>query len=242
MEPRPGSGIPKPQGSLFPHQCGNDEGPFRRAEPYHEPAGRGFDSILCARIQLQADHAPMRSGGRLHSIEMNVLAPLSERRVNGVFRIDYRPGRWNAFSFAANVANSLAPNGKLIAEAASNGGVLGIRNTREDPRFFKAHWTTAPDPAGHSYTLGPQIKWACRITRRAGRISGRMRPGATSVARPADWGAARASKTLRPKAENVRLHSKRRSAGTPLSRQRDHEQTHELSHHFTSDSAGLGEE
>jgi hypothetical protein len=79
--------------------------------------------------------------------QMNVLVPLSERWANGVARIDYRPDQWNAFSFAGNVTNSLAPNGKLIAEAASNGGLLGMRNTREDPRFFKADWTTTPDPA-----------------------------------------------------------------------------------------------
>jgi Carboxypeptidase regulatory-like domain/TonB dependent receptor len=79
--------------------------------------------------------------------QMNVLVPLSERWANGVARIDYRPDPWNAFSFAANLTNSLAPDGKLIAAAASNGGLLGIRNTREDPRFFNADWTTTPDPA-----------------------------------------------------------------------------------------------
>jgi hypothetical protein len=74
--------------------------------------------------------------------QMNVLVPLSQRSVDGIARIDYRLNARNAINIAGNLTNSLAPDGIAVISAASNGGLLGIRNTRDDSRYATAGVTT----------------------------------------------------------------------------------------------------
>jgi hypothetical protein len=74
--------------------------------------------------------------------QMNVLVPLSAHSIDGLARLDYRLGTRNSISLAANVSNALAPDWLQVSNAASNGGLLGLRNTRDDSRYVDAAVTT----------------------------------------------------------------------------------------------------
>jgi hypothetical protein len=77
--------------------------------------------------------------------QMNIQVPLSQRALNGIARLDYQFSGNNRINLEFNLANSLAPNAQQVANAVSNGGLLGIvRNTRDDSRFVKLAWTTTP--------------------------------------------------------------------------------------------------
>lgn len=80
--------------------------------------------------------------------QMNVFVPLSQRWINGLAKIDYRLNEVNSFTFEYGLMNSMAPDGLQVANALANGGLLGIRNTRDDSRFGKA---------GHVASLSPSV-------------------------------------------------------------------------------------
>ena len=78
--------------------------------------------------------------------QMNVFVPLSQRWINGLARIDYHLNEVNNFTFEYGLMNSLSPNGEQVANALNNGGLLGIRNTRDDSRFGKAGYVASLSP------------------------------------------------------------------------------------------------
>jgi len=78
--------------------------------------------------------------------QMNVLEPFSERWLAGVAKIDYRRSDRNNFSVAGNAMNSKAPESALLNNVAPNGGMLGLNNSREQTRYAKVGWTSAPLP------------------------------------------------------------------------------------------------
>ena len=76
--------------------------------------------------------------------QMNVLAPLSERRAAGLGKIDYRRGDRHTFGVEANAMNSRFPEGAQAGNVAPNGGLLGMDNSKDDVRYGKAYWISAP--------------------------------------------------------------------------------------------------
>ncbi len=78
--------------------------------------------------------------------QMNVVVPLSQRWINGLAKIDYHLNAVNNFTFEYGLMNSLSPNGDQVANALNNGGLLGIRNTRDDSRFGKAGYVASLSP------------------------------------------------------------------------------------------------
>jgi hypothetical protein len=76
--------------------------------------------------------------------QMNVLVPLTDRWVNGMAKIDYRRSERNNFNFTVNAMNARSPNGGPIEDVAANGGLLGINNSKDQTRYAKAAWTSAP--------------------------------------------------------------------------------------------------
>jgi hypothetical protein len=97
---------------------------------------------IVAPSNCKATAAACAAAERFIQSQMNVLVPLSQRSVDGIARIDYRLNMRNSINVAGNLNNSLAPDGLAVTSAASNGGLLGIRNTREDSRYAAAGVTT----------------------------------------------------------------------------------------------------
>ena len=77
--------------------------------------------------------------------QMNVLAALSQRWATGLAKIDYRRSDRNTFGVEANAMNSRFPQRAEAGNVAPNGGLLGLGNSREDVRYGKAYWITAPN-------------------------------------------------------------------------------------------------
>jgi len=78
--------------------------------------------------------------------QMNVVSSLSERFATGLAKIDYRRSDRNTFGAEANAMNSRLPEGPQTQNVAPNGGLLGIGNSRDDTRYGKAYWISAPTP------------------------------------------------------------------------------------------------
>jgi hypothetical protein len=97
---------------------------------------------IVAPSNCKATAAACAAAEKFIQSQMNVLVPLSTRSIDGLVRIDYRLNTRNSISLAANLTNSLAPDWLQVSSAASNGGLLGIRNTREDSRYVDAGVTT----------------------------------------------------------------------------------------------------
>jgi hypothetical protein len=79
--------------------------------------------------------------------QMNVLQTLSQRWINGLAKVDYRLNQSNSFSFEYGLMNSMSPNGLQVANAVSEGGLLGMQNTRDDSRFGKANYILSFQPS-----------------------------------------------------------------------------------------------
>jgi hypothetical protein len=75
---------------------------------------------------------------------MNILLPLSQRSLNGIAKLDYQFSNNNRISFAIDMANARQPNGQQVENAISNGGLLGIKNGRDDSRFASLSWISTP--------------------------------------------------------------------------------------------------
>jgi len=78
--------------------------------------------------------------------QMNVVSPLSQRWATGLGKIDYRRSDRNTFGVEANALNSRFPEGAQTGNVAPDGGLLGIRNSRDDIRYGKASWIRALSP------------------------------------------------------------------------------------------------
>ncbi len=76
--------------------------------------------------------------------QMNVLLPLSQRSLNGLAKLDYQFNGNNRISFSADLANAHQPNGQQVENAIANGGLLGIKSTRDDSRFGQLTWISTP--------------------------------------------------------------------------------------------------
>jgi hypothetical protein len=76
--------------------------------------------------------------------QMNVLAPLSQRWATGLAKIDYRRSNRHTFGVEANAMNSRFPEGAQTGNVAPNGGLLGMGNSKDDVRYGKAYWISAP--------------------------------------------------------------------------------------------------
>ncbi len=76
--------------------------------------------------------------------QMNVLAPLSQRWAAGLAKIDYRRSDRNTFSVEANAMNSRLPESAQTGNVSPDGGLLGLGNSRDDTRYGKGSWISAP--------------------------------------------------------------------------------------------------
>jgi hypothetical protein len=72
--------------------------------------------------------------------QMNVVSPLTERWSAALAKIDYRRSNRNTFGVEANAGNSRLPEGAQSGNVAPDGGLLGMRNSREDNRYGRASW------------------------------------------------------------------------------------------------------
>jgi hypothetical protein len=102
------------------------------------PAATLVNSSNCTAVA-----AACAAAGKFIQSQMNTLVPLSMHSINGFARLDYRLNSRNSISLAADLVNSLAPEWSLVSAAASNGGLIGIRNSRDDARYFSAAITTS---------------------------------------------------------------------------------------------------
>jgi hypothetical protein len=76
--------------------------------------------------------------------QMNALAPLSQRWETGLAKIDYRRSDRNTFGVEANAMNARFPQRAQTGNVAPNGGLLGIGNSKDDVRYGRASWISAP--------------------------------------------------------------------------------------------------
>jgi len=79
--------------------------------------------------------------------QMNVVTPLSERWTTALAKVDYRRSDSQAFSLEANAMNSQLPLSAQTGNVAPDGGLLGLRNSRDDNRFGRASWITKVSPS-----------------------------------------------------------------------------------------------
>ena len=77
--------------------------------------------------------------------QMNVVTALSERWASGLAKIDYRRSERNTFGVEANAMNARFPQRANAGNVAPDGGLLGLGNSKEDVRYGKAYWITAPN-------------------------------------------------------------------------------------------------
>ena len=102
----------------------------------------GFSSVIRNMWLMKGNPGSVNmvhSGGD-HQIMYFWVAPVPSATPVSYTHLDVY--KRQAVSLSGNLTNALAPNGLLVAAAQSNGGLLGIRNTREDSRFGAASVTT----------------------------------------------------------------------------------------------------
>jgi hypothetical protein len=76
--------------------------------------------------------------------QMNILLPLSQRSLNGLAKLDYQFDGNNRISFAFDFGNNRQPNGQQVQNAIANGGLLGIKNSRDNVRYGSLSWVSTP--------------------------------------------------------------------------------------------------
>ena len=68
---------------------------------------------------------------------MNVVIPFSERSTGGLARLDYRRSEATSLNFETNLRNTSSPEEARRQLVATNGGLIGLRNSTENTRFFR---------------------------------------------------------------------------------------------------------
>jgi len=77
--------------------------------------------------------------------QMNVLTALNERWETGLAKIDYRRSDRNTFGVEANAMNARFPQAAQTGNVAPDGGLLGLGNSKDDVRYGRAYWISAPN-------------------------------------------------------------------------------------------------
>jgi hypothetical protein len=104
-----------------------------------DPSGSTVAAANC-----KASAALCANAIRFIQSQMNILVPLSQRSINGLAKLDYQFDNNNRISFAFDFGNGRQPNGQQVENAIFNGGLLGIKNSREDTRYGSLSWVSTP--------------------------------------------------------------------------------------------------
>ena len=100
-------------------------------------------SVLSSNCKASA--AACAAATQFIQAQMNVVSPLSERLLTGLAKIDYRRSDRNTFGVEANAMNSRFPARAQTGNVAPDGGLLGLGNSRDDTRYGRASWISAPN-------------------------------------------------------------------------------------------------